>query len=213
MKRDDKQINRFGTVRKMDGDDGNKSRKREFVISTESIDRHGTSIRSDAWDLSSFSGTGFFQHESFSSDPDDALGPATVRMEDGVLIGTIDFETPDINPKADKVLRKIDNGTLKNASVGFIPHDGEYVGEGDQRHFQFTRAELTEFSVVGIPSNRDAVLRSAERIETAIETIVNRNADVDNNDNEIDTEIKRVVDESNMKRRQIKYEFLKRIKS
>ena len=142
-----------------------EGRKRQFVISTEDRDRHNTVIRSDAWDLDSFGGAAFYQHNSHTSDPDDALGPARVWREGSELIGEVDFEDADINPKAEKILKKIDNGTLKNASVGFIAHDGEYRGEGEDRHFVFTRAELTEFSVVGIPSNREAKVRKAEAEE------------------------------------------------
>ena len=153
-------LRRYGTYRA-----AGEGRKRQFVISTEDRDRHNTVIRADAWDLDSFGGAAFYQHNSHTSDPDDALGPARVWREGSELIGEVDFEDADINPKAEKILKKIDNGTLKNASVGFIAHDGEYRGEGEDRHFVFTRAELTEFSVVGIPSNREAKVRKMESDE------------------------------------------------
>jgi HK97 family phage prohead protease len=157
---DNKQIlTRSGVIhRNTDG----KGRTRTFVISTEGIDRHNTAIMANAWDLSRFGGIGFYQHRTWSNDPDDMLGPAKVSRDGSDLVGSIEFEEADINPKAEKILKKIDNGTISAVSVGFIPHDGEWRGEGDKRHFVFTKAELTEFSVVGIPSNPDAKIRAFE---------------------------------------------------
>ena len=153
------ELRAYGVVRA-----GGEDRKRQFVISTEAKDRHGTVIRSSGWDLSGFAGTGFYQHDSTSSNPDVALGPARVWVEGDHVIGEIDFEEKDLNPLADKVMRKIDNGTLRNSSVGFIPIDGEWIGDGEERTFHFTKQELTEFSIVGVPSNKEAVARNANKI-------------------------------------------------
>lgn len=164
-------LRRYGKVNKDAGED----RKRQFVISTNALDRHNTRIDPDAWDVSGFGGAAYYQHSTWNDDPDNALGPARVWREGDVLIGEIDFEPADINPKADKVLKKIDNGTLSNASVGFLAHEGEWRGEGPERHFVFTKAELTEFSVVGIPSNREAKVRQAETEE--LQSVIERFTD------------------------------------
>lgn len=139
------------------------TRVREFVISTEALDRHGTVLRSKGWDLSRFAGAAFYQHESMSPDPDMALGPATVWQEGKKTVGSIDFEEADLNPMADKILRKIDRGTLKNASVGFIPINIEKGVEerGEDPDTWYMDGELLEFSVVNIPSNYQAQLRQA----------------------------------------------------
>lgn len=141
------------------------SRVREFVLSTGTKDRHGTIIPPESWILDRFCGTGFYQHDSGNSNPDYALGPATVYREGDAIIMAIDFEPADLNPLADKVLRKIDNRTLKNASAGFIPHEGrrgdKKRGEDDTAIY-LTKNELLEGSVVNIPSNYQAQARKAD---------------------------------------------------
>lgn len=155
-----RRLNIFGEVRASD----TTTRVREFVISTEALDRHGTVLRATGWDLSKFSGTAFYQHESMTNDPDMALGPARVWQEGTKTIGSIDFEEAELNPLADKILRKIDRGTLRNTSVGFIPKKIERGNKdkGEDPNKVYMDGELMEFSVVHIPSNHQAQLRKAE---------------------------------------------------
>lgn len=164
-----RKLNIFGEFRKPK--EPPNSRIREFVLSNGTKDRHGTIIPPDSWDLSKFSGTAFYQHESSTTDPDLALGPATVYRDGDEIIMGIDFEPKELNELADKILRKIDNGTLKNSSAGFIAHQAR---RGDKKLMQWngkpedetavylTKNELLEGSVVHIPSNHQAQLRKAE---------------------------------------------------
>jgi hypothetical protein len=98
--------------------------------------------------------------------PDDVLGPGRAFLEGDKLIGAVTFETKDINPLAEKIFRKVLNGTLRATSVGFLEiGEGKY-GDGDQRQggknetYYFSGQELLEFSIVNIPSNAKAVGRS-----------------------------------------------------
>lgn len=81
---EERRLKIFGEFRKASDKD---SRVREFVISTGAKDRHGTIIPADSWDLTRFSGTGFFQHASDTLEPDHALGPAMVGREGDLTVG------------------------------------------------------------------------------------------------------------------------------
>jgi HK97 family phage prohead protease len=136
-----------------------ENRTIEFIISDDSIDAHGTILSPDGWNLARFEKNGVFsyQHNLHSEiNPDYVLGPATAYKEGSQLIGRATFETENINPLAEKIYKKVKNGTLKAVSVGFIPKsqhlDGDVV--------VFDEMELLEFSIVNIPSNPNAVKRN-----------------------------------------------------
>lgn len=140
----------------------------EFVLSTETLDRHGTILKADGWELDRFMQNPIlaFQHKTGSNDPDDILGTwSDVRVEDGKLVGRANFEDADLNPKADKVRRKIEAGTLRAVSVGFIPHEwrwGQKSKGEDEDVLYLERNELVEVSIVATPSNPDALKRGVE---------------------------------------------------
>jgi HK97 family phage prohead protease len=146
----------------------------EFVISTASVDRHGTVINPNGWELDSFRANPImaFQHNTGSTDPDDILGTWDIRMErdaDGrnLLVGKPNFEDAELNPKADKIRRKIEAGTLRAVSVGFIPmeyHWGERKAGEDEEVLYLDRNALLEVSIVAVPSNPEALKRNAEEL-------------------------------------------------
>jgi hypothetical protein len=111
-----------------------------------------------------------------AANPDDVLGPGRAYLEKDLLIGEVTFETKDINPQAEKIFRKVLNGTLRATSVGFLE-----VGQGELKKtvdekgnvvdqvYHFAGQELLEFSIVNIPSNPEAVGRSlANHTEAAM---------------------------------------------
>ena len=162
------------TFKRMDSTEEEPSRTFQFIISTESKDRHGTIIKSDGWDLKNFNANPIvaFMHNTSndwwsgtSLDPDDLLGPGRAWVEDGKLMGEVTFEDKETNPKADKIMRKVLNGTLKATSVGFRPIDGHWGEEKNNENpdtYYYDKSELLEFSIVAIPSNPDALMRSYE---------------------------------------------------
>lgn len=154
--------------------DGEESRTFQFVISTEARDRHGTVIKADGWELENFNANPIvaYMHQTDSKwwsetppDPDHILGVGRAFIEEGQLIGEVTFEDAETNPLADKIMRKIMHGTLRATSVGFRHIDGHWgVVEDDEDTgtYYYDRAELLEFSIVNIPSNPEALMRSYE---------------------------------------------------
>ena len=144
-----------------------EDRQVKFIFSTDAKDRHGTRINPDGWRLENFNKNGIasFQHRAYGDpDPDMIIGKAQAWKSGGNLVGTIDFETEDVNPLADKLYRKVKAGTLNAVSVGFIEHDGhwgsdsERGAEGEEADtYYFDDIELMEISLVTVPSNPEAL--------------------------------------------------------
>lgn len=169
-----KNKNTFGAVRTFNIEEVEKTRTIPFVFSTASKDRHGTVLDQNNWVLDNFNANGIagYMHNVYGGDmcnapdPDDIIGSARAWEEDGQLLGEIKFETEDINPKAEKIFRKILAGTLKAVSVGFLPTGQGRWGEGDEAErginptYYYEGQELLEISVVNIPSNPDALKRN-----------------------------------------------------
>lgn len=135
-----------------------------FVMSTESIDRHGDIIDQDSWMLEHFrkNPAFFLQHRAdqfpigkwidvyLEADPDN---PGKQR-----LVGVAEFRT-----KYEDAARAFDHvveGDLNMVSVGFIPHRVDYDEERDA--FVLFDCELLECSLVGIGSNRYALVKDKE---------------------------------------------------
>ena len=164
----DKMVRQFGELRKP----AQNSRIVPFVFSTNGPDRHKTVLNQDNWDLKNFKNNGIagYMHDVYGgffggSDPDDVIGKAKAWVEEGQLKGEIEFEPSDINPKADKIFRKIDFGSLNAVSVGFIPKGGGHQGNEDEgedpKLYYYHGQELLEISVVNIPSNPEALKERA----------------------------------------------------
>lgn len=165
-----------------------ESRTVEFVISTETVDRHGTVFMADGWNLDQYRSNPIvaYQHQTstgFFSDanPDTIIGTSEVRLEQGQLIARATFEPADINPLAEKIFRKIQAGTLRAASVGAIPEAGHWGSEErgeDPEVFYFTRQSLVEWSVVNIPSNPDALKRNYSEVIEKLKAAADPSTDV-----------------------------------
>jgi hypothetical protein len=160
-----------------------QDRTLEFIISSERKDRHGTVLDINGWVLDSYNKNPIvgYQHDIYGDnplkgpDPDNVIGVARVYRDGNLLIGAVAFEPEDLNPLAEKIYRKVLAGTLRAASVGFLPIDkpAGHWGTGDQAQsgknatFFYGRRELLEFSIVNIPSNSDAVRRAFEKRQLA----------------------------------------------
>ena len=105
-----KQVNRLVEIRGID----QEKREVEFIISSETVDRHGTVFLLDGWDLENYERNPqvFFNHNSSSPDPDDSIALSVVYKEEGKLIGRAAFEEEGENTKADKVWKKINKGII-----------------------------------------------------------------------------------------------------
>jgi phage head maturation protease len=148
-----------------------KERTLEFVFSDATRDSYGTVLSVDGWDLDRFNknGIAFFNHTSYSSNPDMAIGTAKAWIDGDKLMGSITFEKKEENELADKVYRKFLNGTYKAVSVGFITTSkgkwgiGEEAADGTNPTYYYGRRELIEISCVPIPANKNALRRSFEK--------------------------------------------------
>lgn len=147
--------------------DVEETRTVTFVASTSSVDRHGTVVNQDNWNIEKFNANPIvgYQHNVYGGDeanPDDQLGTAKAYKEGDNLMVDITFEPKEINEKADKIFRKIQHGSLRAVSVGFIPlyDDKGSIGKNVDGAFHYFGQELLEISVVNIPSNPEALKRS-----------------------------------------------------
>ena len=151
-----------------------ESRTVEFVASDNSVDSYGTVIPVDKWDLTRFQSNGIigYMHDVYgdswtkSADPDDVIGKGEAWIEDDKLIVRITFEPADLNPRSDKIFRKLQFGSLHAVSVGFRAtkkgHMGDEERGEDPKVYYYAGQELLEVSVVNIPSNANALKRSIE---------------------------------------------------
>ena len=134
-----------------------------FILSDESVDRHGTIIRSDAWDLRNYEQNPvvLYMHQSGSNNPDNVIGKGVVVKEDGRLFVDVEFEP--FNEVAQKIAKKVDFGSLSATSVGFLPkrgHWGDKERNEDSDVYYFDSVELLEASIVDIPSNANAIKKA-----------------------------------------------------
>lgn len=158
------------TFEKSFSDNVEETREVQFVISTNTKDRHGEVINMKNWKLDTFNANPIvgYQHNVYGDNmclppnPDDVLGKskAWLDMYKGkeALIASVEFEPKEINPLAEKVFRKVLFGSLNAASVGILP-----VGEGKvekdvngNKTYFYDGQELIEWSIVNIPANPDA---------------------------------------------------------
>lgn len=140
----------------------------EFVASTGAVDTYDTVLPPDKWVLSRYALNGVvgYQHDIYySDDPDNVIGRGEAYVEDGELRIRIYFEPAELNKKADKVYRKVLFGSINSVSVGFRAtapgHWGRKDDGEDPAVYYYNGQELMEVSVVNVPSNPDAVKRSA----------------------------------------------------
>lgn len=151
-------------------DKNKENRQAEFVISTEAPDTYGTVFKISGWDLTRYEKNPvvFYAHKSYGDNPDTLIGTSEVRVEGSELIGVVTFEPAEINPLAEKVWQKVQNGSLRMASIGATPVRGhwgdEKLGE-DRDTIYFDEQVLLEWSIVPIGSNPEALKREAQTVE------------------------------------------------
>jgi 5'(3')-deoxyribonucleotidase len=167
----------FGNIRQFDKTEVLDTRTVEFIISSAAKDRYDSVVNMDGWVLDNFNKNPIvgYQHNVYGGnmctpdDPDDVIGVGKAFIEEKKLIGSVTFESADINPKAEKIFKKVLAGTLRATSVGFMEiGEGEWIKKTDDkgnvidRTYYFKGQELLEFSIVNIPANPEAVGRSLE---------------------------------------------------
>lgn len=172
-------------------------REFDFVITTDKRDSYGTIFTADGWDFTRYNENPvvFYQHRSSGDDPDNLIGitvkgPWQETLSDGSIahVARVRFEEEDVNPKAEKIRKKIIAGTIRMASIGASVKDYRF-GNKDQNEdpddIYFLRKELFEWSVVNLGSNPGA---QAKRNEEVLVEIRSEQSDSDKKDKKESTD-------------------------
>jgi HK97 family phage prohead protease len=130
----------------------------QFVFSDDSVDRYGEKVDQKTWDVTHYKNNPVVLWGHDPSEPQNILGRAVdIQLDQsGKSLLTAQFDTAEVNPKADLIYRQVKAGTLRTVSAGFIPHTMEF--EDDVPVLKDN--ELLEVSVVAIPANRNALALS-----------------------------------------------------
>lgn len=125
-----------------------------FTINTSAKDRHGTVIEPRGVDYSAFQRNPVVL---FNHDYDRPIGrAANVQLRGDALIAEVEFDEED--EFAQGIRRKVEQKYLNGASIGFMIR--EWTEDEEDSTFRVIESELVEFSIVTVPSNRDALVMS-----------------------------------------------------
>ncbi len=150
-----------------------------MVASTAAVDRDGETIDVDGWEWGSVLPKLLWGHNAYEASS--VIGKLTKIWKDAGRL-MIEAELADKVPGAETaalVAGLISKGFLDQGSVGFIPlewkdpdgktytreNPGPYWGSNPGR--RYTKAELLEFSIVPVPSQRDSVLQGMRSLGLA----------------------------------------------
>jgi hypothetical protein len=156
-----------------------ESRKMKFIISTGAKDRGKEVINMDNWSFDNYKmnpivGYQHAVHGSYFTDPnpDMIIGKSEVSVDSfngkKVIVAEAEFEPAEINPIADKILKKLVFGSLNAASVGILPTGN---GKTEKGVYYYEGQELLEWSVVNIPMNQEAIKLSIDRANDALRSV------------------------------------------
>lgn len=125
-------------------------------IATESVDRHGTIIEARGVNLDAYKRNPVVL---FNHDYDRIVGrAANIQVRGGNIVAEIEWDEED--EFAAGIARKMRQGFLNAASVGFLIQNGQE--DTERGAFVIDQSELVEFSIVAVPSNRDALVMSRD---------------------------------------------------
>lgn len=137
------------------------TRRIDFIISTETVDRYGDIIRVKGWNLKPYKANPvvLFGHQNREPPVAKAI---RVWKEDGALRATAEFMSEELSPFAHSIFRMYEERFLRATSVGFMPREYEYIqdDEGHITGYDFVKSELLEFSAVPVPANPEALVNA-----------------------------------------------------
>lgn len=140
----------------------NTDTTRSFFLSDKSVDRDRDTIDAEGWDLAEFKRNGavLFAHNNRSTPIAEPLNTTVSGKGDAAgLYGDARFPTAEVDEFGALVLRLIDDGILKNVSVGFIPL--KWTINEERQGIDFTAQKLVEWSVVPVGSHPGAMVQLA----------------------------------------------------
>ncbi len=143
-------------------------RVRRFVASDDTLDRYREVVLASGAVLDNYVANpviaAFHDYSIFPIGHAVGLG-----VRDNQLVIDAEFDPPEVDELAEKVLRKIDLRSVNTGSIGFLPLESVSPGsvEGKEQaelfvqyagaHRIYTKWELLEFSIVPIPANPNAL--------------------------------------------------------
>lgn len=146
------------------------ARQVKFILSTPNVDRDWDLIDQKGIDYSHYltNPVVFLNHEHDEL----PIGKCvSIGIEDGNLVGVVEF-VPKSNTAnghiAEGVYELCAGGYLNCVSIGFIVREWSFSDDHDRYSHDGTdvsACELVEFSVVGIPSNRQALIQEVGTAE------------------------------------------------
>ena len=154
-------------VRALGGPD---SRLIEFVITDESIDRMGDSIKNDGWDVADYENNPIVGWAHSHVDPPVAKSISlTIDKKAKQIRSIAEFTPRDLSEFGHMVYQMYVQRFLNAVSVGFQPHEWTFVSESTDAErarrggIDFLKQSLLEYSAVPVPANANAlaVARSA----------------------------------------------------
>lgn len=131
-------------------------------ISDESLDRMGTILSTDGWDLRNYQKNPVVLNGHRLDDVTEVIAKATrTWTQDGALWQDWLWAT-ECNPKALTAYHLYRSGFCRAASVRFIPLAWQDGGPHDHFRKRYTKQELTEVSACGVPLNPNALARALQ---------------------------------------------------
>lgn len=149
-----------------------------YIISDETEDRHGDSIKLSGWQLENYNGAVLLNHgkAGFGAIRETILPVAEAPKvwQYGKQLKSVGvFAHKDVYPFGHMVGEMVMAGLIKGSSVGFLPKEWEINEERSEKNgrisYDFFKQELTEWSVVSVGSNRNALVQLSHAAEGAKE--------------------------------------------
>jgi len=124
----------------------------EFILSDESVDRMGDSIKASGWQLDEFKRSPI---ALYGHDHNQPIGVwKNVRVIGKQLRGELKLAKQGTSDFIDTIRSLIDQGVLKAVSVGFQPLESEPRKSGG---FDFIKSALHEVSICAVGANPNAM--------------------------------------------------------
>lgn len=135
----------------------------EAVLSTDVLDRHGERVSIKGMQIPKRTIRMYFNHLKWGEVLPIGTWTRIWKSKDGKLMGHGKIDLVDDFER--KIAAKIKSGTLDSISIGFVPK------EWDANTDTWTKAELSEASVVNEPANPEALMtnKSEEKEEADLE--------------------------------------------
>ena len=145
------------------------------IINTDAVDGHGTIVDPSGMRLQH--GNRRFSRNFFINHDMNLLAgesPEPQYRGDALQVQVSDDAWDHEDELVERWYRKVKKGLLTQASIGFMPIDGEYTERNGERVYRYTDWMLREWSFVPIASNPEADVTSrtpASRLEKRLKQI------------------------------------------